>query len=307
MAVSEVKLGLIGTGAGTTGSVSDALKRQPRLRLIEVYDACIAAAQTEAQQLEAAYSPSLDGLLRRTSGVIVANVKWMGAEPLVRAAGLQRPALILAPVFCRFTQVELRRLQHFAELTRTLMMPELTYRWARSTLRLRELTATKLQGIEQMEIVCRCEPDSNEELMIYDWCSNVVQSECLQVRANSTGGEVRLQYRRLQQSGNPVSIFLRFEKSDPLPAFPILDAQITCRTGSVRISGEVDLSWQITGNEQSECLRSDRTPGDLMYDLFGRRLVGGVVPVPDVTDLIRATAVRDARRTSQATQTDAIP
>ncbi|WP_437193860.1 hypothetical protein [Planctomicrobium sp. SH527] len=307
MALAHLKLGLIGTEID--GATHEAIQRQPRLRIVELFDPCLNSAQAAAPQFEAIYSPSLDGLLRRTDAVIVSDVKWMGPEPIIRAAGLQRPALILSSVFGLYSISDLMRLQHFSELTSTLLMPELSCRWARATLRLRELTATRLQSIESMEIICSVAPDSHDELMVFDWCVNVVQSECLKVRSNPTGHEVTLGFRRTQRNGEPVTVHLKFEPaSEACPVqmrFPIVKGTVNCRGGQLQIHGEQDVAWSLAGEaEKVESLQSDRTAIDVMYDLFGRRIVGGLVPVPDVRDLIKANTIRAARILSQSDSTE---
>lgn len=307
MALAHLKLGLIGTEID--GATHETIQRQPRLRIVELYDPCLNSAQAAAPQFEAIYSPSLDGLLRRTDAVIVADVKWMGPEPIIRAAGLQRPALILSSVFGQYSITDLMRLQHFSELTSTLLMPELSYRWARATLRLRELTATRLHSIETMDIVCCVAPDSHDELMIFDWCVNVVQSECLKVSSSPTGREVTLKFRRTQRNGQPVTVHVKFEPISELnPSqvrFPIVKGTVSCQGGQLLIHGEQDVTWSLFDEADNvESLQSDRTAIDVMYDLFGRRIVGGLVPVPDVRDLIRANTIRAARILSQMDSTE---
>lgn len=311
MALREVKLGLVGTGTGIVGQVSSALIRQGKLLLTEVFDPCLVSAKIDADEVAAKSSPSLDGMLRRTSGIIVADVKWMGVEPMVRAAGLQRPALLLLAAVATLKPKELARLRHLADLASTLVMPELPLRWGRSTLRLRELNATKLRGIEEMHLTCRCRSGSVQELLVFDWCINVVQSECLFVLTDANTGSVRLQFLRKQQDGSPVTVHIHFqpaENDDSSSSFPIVESRVRCVRGSVHITSEFHLEWNQSGEaSQAESLQTDRSSGELMYDLFGRRLVGGLVPVPDVSDLLRAHALRAAWIQSGVEKEEVVP
>ncbi len=300
MALSEVKIGLIGTGKGR--EIAAALQRQGKLRLTDVFDPCLNSAQTESQQIDAEYSPSLDSLLRRTEGVFVTDLRWMGSEPLIRAAGLQRSAFLFPPVFSQFTYSELLRLQHFVELTSTLMMPALFARWMPSTLRLRELTASKVQSIESLTLMGHFIPGQCEELQIIDWCLNVIQSECVSVRSSPDAKMLELSFRRQQRNGTPVTATITAAP----PTVPYLPAEglisrceIQCRAGNLLLTGPHDIQWQLSdGPVETESLHSDRTAEERMFDLFGRRVVGGVVPVPDVADLIRVSAIRIAARQS---------
>jgi hypothetical protein len=294
MGVSEIKLGLVGAAAGNSATVLEQLQHQVHLQLAEVYDPCMNEAKFESQQLGTEFSASLDGLLHRTEGVLFRDVKWMKTEPIVRAASLERPALVLSAVLATFTTTDLARLQRLSALTGTLIMPELCYRWSRSTLRLRELTATRLGEIQHMELRCQCLPGSYEELLILDWCGNVMQSECRGVRSTPDGARARLRFRRMATNGEPASIVLQLE-AEPQPAeFPIVEARAECRSGKIRLTSDDSIEWEAAGRSASECLKSDRSAAAVMLDLFGRRIVQGIVPVPDMTDLLRAHEIRAA-------------
>ena len=67
----------------------------------------------------------------------------------------------------------------------------------------------------------------------------------------------------------------------------------------MRVLGEQSLEWSIGPRLEHESLVSDRAAADVMYDLFGRRLVGGIVPVPDLADLIRAQRILAAAEVSR--------
>ncbi|WP_437206355.1 hypothetical protein [Planctomicrobium sp. SH664] len=243
-------------------------------------------------------SASLDGVLKRSRGVVVAEVKWMGVEPMILSAGSQRPSLVLASVLEKIAALDLSRLQHFAFLTRTLVMPELAHRWARSTLRLRELTATQLGAIEQMEVVCRLPAETPfPRLMAIDWCCNVMQSEARSVESSTNGEQLVIRFRRMNREGRPVSVRLTIEDG-PLTKFPICGSEVTCRHGRIHITGEETLEWQTGRGVEKESLTSDRSAEDVMIDLFGRRLAGGLVPVPDIGDVVRAQALLQAAEES---------
>jgi len=303
MSLSAVKLGLVGTRTDVVGRITAEIQRQKRLCLAEVFSPCLRAGQETAKSIALVHSPSLDGLLKRTAGLIVAEIGWMGVEPMVRAAGLRRPVLILSSVFPHLTAGQLQRLQHFAELTGTLFMPELTCRWARSTVRVRELTAVQLRGIRQIELETTCEPGSLEELMIFDWCRNVIQSECLLVDADRKQNQTRIQFWRKQRDGEPVTAVIHRKppsSDSSTSVFPLANCRLICQSGEIRITSENSLTWRLQDEEeQVESLQLDRTGEDLMYDLFGRRLVGGLVPVPDMRDVLLAQAMRVAREQSE--------
>lgn len=299
MGLPVIKLGLIGAVAETAMGVLNSLLRQPRLQLTDVYDPCLARAQENAQHLDATYSPSLDGLLRRCQGVVIGDVKWMGLEPILRAIEMQRPTLILQPVLAELGHTELVRLHKESLESRAMIMPELGCRWARSTLRLRELTATQAGAIELLELSCHGNCGNHEELMAFDWCLNVVQSECRFVEVLPDQQTVVLKFRRLNRDGNPVSAIVHFSSQLPADAPVIAEARIECRHGRIHIVGEERIDREIDRHHITESLAQDRSASDVMFDLFGRRLAGGLVPVPEISDLIKAHEIRRACVMSQ--------
>jgi len=294
MSTPVIKLGLVGAIAETAMSVLNALLRQPRLQLTDVYDPCLAKAQENAQHLDTSFSPSLDGLLRRAQGIVVGDVKWLGLEPILLAAEFQLPTLILRPVLSQLSDEDLETLRSKSQEARALIVPELSHRWTRSTLRLRELTATQLGAIEEIDLICNSVPGSHAELMVFDWCTNVMQSECRSVEVQPETGALLLKYRRLNREGKPVFARIQFEATQSSTDFPVTSARITCRHGNVVIAGEEKLDWEIDRRKVSEALHSDRGASDVMFDLFGRRLVGGIVPIPEIGDVLKMHQIRRA-------------
>jgi len=291
MGLPVIKLGLVGAIAETAMTVLNSLLHQPRLQLTDIYDPCLAQAQENAQYLDTSYSPSLDGLLRRCQGVVIGDVKWMGLEPILRAIEMQRSTLILQRVLSQLQPTDLVRLQQIAAESGTMMMPDLSYRWARSTLRLRELTATQLGAIEFMELTSQGDSQNHEELMTFDWCVNVMQSEFRSAEVLPENNTVVLKFRRLNRNGQPVCAVIHFQEGTRQEMM-ISDARIDCRHGRIQITGEEKLEWEVDRHRTCESLASDRTSSHVMFDLFGRRLAGGIVPVPEISDLIKAHEIR---------------
>lgn len=304
MSVPAIKLGLVGGITQTAMPLLNALIRQQRLQLTEIYDSSLAAAKENAQYLHATYSQSLDGLLRRCHGIVFGEVKWMGNEPILRSTSLQRPSLVLQSVYSQFTLTELLEVETAAREHRCLVMPELSFRWARSTLRLRELTATQAGAIEHLEFQCHGEVGTASELLAHDWCCNVMQSECRSVFVDPETGRMTLKFRRMNREGEPVTAHILFQSGEQIGDFSSASATITCRHGKILLSGDDKISWEIMGQKASEVLNRDRTAHDVMFDLFGRRLVGGLVPVPEIADLIKAHEIHQAVLKSRESRTE---
>jgi hypothetical protein len=86
--------------------------------------------------------------------------------------------------------------------------------------------------------------------------------------------------------------------------FPILEAHGKCRSGKLRLAGDDSIDWESAGRSASECLNTDRSANAVMLDLFGRRIVQGLVPVPDMTDLLRAHEIQAALQQSRTSDAE---
>ncbi|WP_437185924.1 hypothetical protein SH668x_003050 [Planctomicrobium sp. SH668] len=293
MGLTVFNLGLVGEVSLSGKGIVNSLLRQPRVRLTEVFDTCLASAESQAQEFEATCSPNLAGLIKKTQGIVVASIGWTELEPIIRAAEIERPVLILSQALAGLQCHQLAELQQLSLEKRVLIMPEMLHRWARSTLRLRELTATQVGAIERVVVECATNLDSHQLENAIDWCVNVMQSECQAVSTASDGKSTTLIFRRVDGEGKFVTAVLNFHDQQA-SAFPIISAKVQCRHGSLELSGEKNLSWQHASKSLTEVLSTDRSAGDVMFDLFGRRLAGGLVPVPEIADVIKARAIRSS-------------
>ena len=305
MATRVIKLGLVGAQDESFRAIESALLRQDRLAVQVVFDPCLQAARALSENLAASAVPSLEQLLKQVEGVIFADVRWMGAEPMVRSMAYERPMLLLMPVLASLSQTEAERLRHFSDLTTTPAMPGLDSRWGRSTLRLRELTATRLGDI--VNIVLRYRDEGRgDRLRAVDWCTTVTQSMVRTVESTPDGQEWTLTLQHGRPGAQPVTATIAFVDSPASQdatsgAAGEFSAEVTCRNGRVEIMDERTLRWSTETGTEEESLNRDRVSGDLMLDLFGRRLVGGLVPVPGVDDLLQANRVLTTAAVSQRT------
>ena len=64
--------------------------------------------------------------------------------------------------------------------------------------------------------------------------------------------------------------------------------KLRCEAGSAELSSTSQISWQLNSAEPThETLHADRSEEEIMLDIFCRRVVGGLVPVADMSDIIR--------------------
>lgn len=73
------------------------------------------------------------------------------------------------------------------------------------------------------------------------------------------------------------------------------NVQLLCDRGTAQLRSRTEIEWQSTGAEPvSEKLNSDRSENEILLDVFCRRVVGGLIPVPDYNDVCRALSLLHA-------------
>jgi len=69
---------------------------------------------------------------------------------------------------------------------------------------------------------------------------------------------------------------------------PVPPIRIECLRGEAIVRSEEQIQWRSGSSEwTSEQLTSERTPEEIMLDVFGRRVVGGLIPVARLEDILR--------------------
>jgi len=70
------------------------------------------------------------------------------------------------------------------------------------------------------------------------------------------------------------------------PWVPVV--KLDCEGGSAELTSTTQISWQLSSAKPThETLNADRSEEEIMLDIFCRRVVGGLVPVADMSDIIR--------------------
>jgi hypothetical protein len=302
MARTHVRIGVIGVGEAEQDYGFQNLQAQARLQVAGVWNPSWVATQRAASQLRTVAVRSIDALLRRgdVEGIVVLNSGWTGWHAMHFASLHKKPALVLSSRMADrlyFHSETVFRLIEEASAANVLLMPGLLLRWLPATIRLRELTATSLGAVEAITVEGTTVSLNSRYLAdLLDWCCNVVQSAPVAVRAVQTDEvhglsklSVEVTFRRRRADGGPVRamILLSLGLSAAQEA-PHLVAVAECRHGRCRINGDRDLEWTQDHLPRPEHLANDRSEIDVALDLFGRRVVGGVVPVPDLSDVGRS-------------------
>jgi hypothetical protein len=289
-------VGVIGAGPEWDGTWRPALAAQSRLKIAAIYDPVAVRGEAVARELETPLFGSVRDLFAQSTlkGLVVLDAGWLGAW-VIREAVKHR-----TPVFVARGAIHNEDLAAIPEddLGHLLVQPDMRRRYTPATMRLRELTATKLGGIDFVGIEApRNRTDVAEVAELIDWCRFVVQSAVAQVEtewAESESGpsrRIKLAFRKAS-AGQPVAAEVKFSgERQPLEIDALQDfvAEVACRAGTASIRGNRAITWRTTEAELEELLSDDRTSAHVQLDLFGRRLVGGLVPVATLDDLRTAT------------------
>ena len=151
---------------------------------------------------------------------------------------------------------------------------------------------------------------------LIDWCRYVMGSSPLRIHAIASNGSddgVRESSVQLEfNNSNDQSVAVCAELK--IPALPrpsarcgfVTDiassanvrATIVCQRGTATLESSTQIVWQNGDESVCETLTSERTETEVMLDLFCRRVVGGLIPVADISDVLRGARLLDAAQHS---------
>ncbi len=287
-----LEIGLIGLGPEWEEQYRPALGGlRQRLRVTAVYDFVASRGAQVAAELGAAHVTGMRALLERSdvAAVLILDSAWTGLWPMRFAVEYRKPAFVAR--VGEHLPAELEELQAGAQEAGILVVPELRHRATPATMRLRELTATQLGPVQSLEL----ELDVGATALLQsawvaalDWCSFVAQSAPLEVTpvAGQTTG-VSVRFKRATTGGTQVEAQIRVLQSGSGAELPGVTARVACVAGSADVLEPHVLVWRRGEDEVRESLGSDRPGIEVLLGHFARRIVGGLVPVPDLGDVCR--------------------
>lgn len=296
-----ISLGLVGVGPVWEQRYRSAVRRlSHRLAIRAVHDAVSGRAQLAAHESNAEVCTGLKQLLDHPAldGLLVLDTSWYGVAPAFWACERQRPALVASHPAS--SPCDWQHLHEAAQQHSVMLVPELAWRFQPSTVRLRELIASRLGPVRSLRIRVHSghaqEDQHFRQSMAFaiDWCGFVSRQ--------NLGGLIGA-----RESGAQQRYLLEFQPDirgrqlDPAEiSIPVMEAaesttkcgfqaEIDCEHGSAFLHDSVRINWNVAG-ETSICeeLGSERTEEEVMLDQFCRRLVGGLIPTASIQDLALA-------------------
>lgn len=312
-----VNVGIVGLGPEWEVSYRPALlSLRDRIRVSCIYDPVFNRAQQAADQANAIAAESIVALRERPDirAFLLLDVGWHRWEALKLLCAARKPTYVetASP-----GDVDALRLIHQSAANVGLpLVPALRYRYMPATVRLRELMATRLGSPKEIRIEATIEPvhggDSEADagrrdlIGMLDWCRYFFQATPDRLQATSLNGaahaslkncEIVVHFTEKASDGSGSQARLLVSPAETSNAAS-LRCIAHCRKGTAVITGPSSIEWTLGSDRIQESLAGERSEFELMLDLFCRRVVGGLVPVADLSDLLRSVDLLQAARQS---------
>jgi len=296
---AKVSVALIGVGPIWDQHYRTAVQRlSSRLSIRAVCDSVALRASAVADEFEAA-PVSCPWLLTQRSDLhawLILDPGWFGTYPAKLAIEHRRSALLASP-FETPTETLLPLLQRSREQDELLVL-EFPHRFTPATTRLRELLATRLGRVCRIEVSVPVpaetaavrhwlEGSTARALELFDWCGCLIGGGT--PRAEWTSRRLVLRYP--DRNGGATEVDFRFGAEE-------LRCRVLGERGEATLCDPARIVWDAAGDGREEVLCHERSPQEIILDQFCRRALGGLVPVPSVTDAQRALAI--LRQASEA-------
>jgi predicted dehydrogenase len=316
-----INLGIIGLGPVWENRYRPVLtKLQHRIRIRAIYDSVAGRCVQAAQEFQAVPYEGALSLLTQADvrGVLVLDTAWHGNVLLHFLRKSRKPAYIAGSL--GDDRDELSRLRNLVESEGLLMMPEFSRRFTPATCRLHELIATKLGRPRHIAIDAVPPAADAEDVVpgqtagtdfligLLDWCHYVVRSSSVRLEArplypdsppgpsSSNQDEsqaIAIEFSESRDRARRPTAELRLNNAGGphgpgRTSTPHLCFTVLCEKGEAVIEGPEQIRWASTGGKTAtESLTADRSEVEVMIDHFCRRLVGGLVPIADISDVCR--------------------
>jgi predicted dehydrogenase len=287
------RLAIVGGGRDWEERYATAFERlSERLSLVTVYGTVASQTEIFAERWRCEPAKSLRGAISRddVDGVLILETDWQSTFPIELAACVGKPCLVGSPTL--MTPADLPRLAARIGDLSGFVMVALERRHEPVTVRLKELVATVLGAPVEIDIALRGPDQARSDraglalLEAVDWCRYVAGGLSTRFTSSmsrdSRGLRIDLRFESTT-SIVTARVRYRFDSAMEQPVFEGFQART--QFGSASYSSGDTLRWELQGDVRAESVTGERTAAEFLLDLFARRLVGGVVPMPGPGDL----------------------
>ncbi len=316
---AQLAVGLIGLGSTWELHYREAVRRlSSKLCVRAVCDAVHVRAAAVASEFRAATfsSPWQLSQRRDIKAWLILDPGWFGIYPAELAVWCGRPAL-----FANCFSADPQRLSELfvsASERGESLLAEFPNRFAPATTRIRELLATKLGPVRRIEIDLAVPASAQSDLLpwlsearaywigLLDWCACLVGRPVSEVEWTIDTPPAGLRLLFPPETGEApacsptATIRLASFAGDQTVRHR---RRIECERGVVTTDNPNRIVWQTETEQADESLTQERSPFEIILDQFCRRALGGLVPVPTLTDAVRGLAMWRAATDSLSTGT----
>jgi predicted dehydrogenase len=325
-----INLGIVGLGPVWESRYRPVLEKlQHRVRIRAVFDPVASRCDEVAGTLRAAPYQGVLALMSHADvrGILLLDSSWYGKALIHFLRHARKPVYLAGSLGEDWD--ELSRLRSLVESEGLLVMPEFSRRFTPATCRLHELIATRLGRPRHIAIDAVAPAHDSPDaipgqkagtdflLGLLDWCRYVIRSTTVRLEArhldpsaspDKPHHRVAIEFadgRDHEHGPSTAELVVRHPSpSDEVPATAAARLRFTvrCEKGEAVIDGPAQIRWTLTGGETAtESLTADRSEVEVMIDHFCRRLVGGLIPVADISDVCRCLRLVHATKQSLAT------
>jgi predicted dehydrogenase len=316
-------VGLIGLGPDWESRYRPALSRlRRRLRVCAVYTPVFTRSDAACLEFDCHHADSISELVSHPAlkGLIVLDSAWFSGVPAELACHGGKSVLLADRLHA--DMAARRALAASADERGVMLLPDMLHRHTPATVRLRELIATRLGRARRIRLEHSAEREAGGSAplsravddpvaMGIDWCHYVTGATPLRVRAIETlAGQVPLcwevEFGPLADRSPPPVATLAIDPSAALRC--VEDGQVSFRAvieserGTAVVTGCHQISWQTARESREEQLTSENDAVEMLLDHFARRALGGLIPMADLNDALRALGWSAAARTARDSQ-----
>jgi predicted dehydrogenase len=290
----KVAVALIGVGPTWELHYREAVRRlSSRICVRAVCDSVHVRAAAVADEFEAIPLSSPWQLAQRNDvhAWIILDPGWFDTYPTALAIERNLPVLLANP-FCS-TIAKLHSLFQRSLESGDMLMPEILERFQPTTIRLRELIATRLGRVHRIEMGIPLDdplesdpaPTAADVIVAMDWCLSLVGQPVVSSSVHRSAELITIDL----SLGNGEKVVIKaWPTTDVVP-----NRTVFCDSGKALITSPTQMTWNAGQEGSEESLENDRSPEDIILDQFCRRALGGLVPAPTLKEALQAVGLAE--------------
>jgi len=284
-----IKLGIIGaSGADFAKLYVPALEAlQKRVRVECIYDYVSHCAEQSARLINSTVAHSFRSLIRRSDidAVLVLGSGWPGVLPVVECLREEKPVYIANSL--AIPEDIMPEIARMVVESGAITAVENRFCYAPAGLRTQELMASELGKPVTLTRFLSREAELDTQLSTIaesmGWFHHLLPGHEFQIDSSTENPLDGFTLQRASRTGEISSVNVEFSMQQDDRWF-----ELATEGGAISIYSAEKLTWQRNDSEEStlvqEVLEHERNSISRQIDFFCRRIVGGLIPVHDLSN-----------------------